>query len=241
MNLVVLFESDFIPGSHTAVLEGRRLRHMRDIHRASPGHTLKVGMLNGLTGQGLITSMDRQRLSMEVSLDLEPPPPLPLNLVLALPRPKVLNRVVAAAASMGVKNIWLIHAYKVEKSYWQSPRLSPENLVAQSILGLEQARDTVLPAIAVKQRFKPFVEDELPAIAADTLALVADPSGETVPPVDLTTPVTLAIGPEGGFIPYEVDLLKRAGFTAVHLGQRILRVETALPAVIYRLFSPSLL
>ncbi len=241
MNLVLLFDNDFIPGSLTAVLEGRRLRHVTNIHRASPGDSLKVGLANGRTGQGLITDMDRQQLRLEVSLDREPPPPLPLNLVLALPRPKVLNRVVAAAASMGVKNIWLIHAYKVEKSYWQSPRLSLENLVAQSVLGLEQARDTVLPAIVLKNRFKPFVEDDLPAITAGTLALVADPSGLAPPPVDLTIPVTLAIGPEGGFIPYEIDMLARSGFASVHLGQRILRVETAIPAMIYRLFSPALL
>ncbi|MDF2643927.1 MAG: Ribosomal small subunit methyltransferase, partial [Pseudomonas sp.] len=116
------------------------------------------------------------------------------------------------------------------------PFLEPEAIREQLILGLEQARDSVLPEIVIEKRFKPFVEDRLPALARDTLGLVGHPGNFPPCPRAVETPVTLAIGPEGGWIPYEVDLLGRAGLQPVQLGERILRVETAVTALLARLF-----
>src|SRR5207245_8560940 len=103
------------------------------------------------------------------------------------------------------------------------------------ILGLEQARDTVLPQIETHRLFRPFVEQELPSVAASTLALVAHPTAADACPRDVQQPVTLAIGPEGGFIAEEIASLERVGFRAVHFGARILRVETAVAALVARL------
>jgi RsmE family RNA methyltransferase len=55
-------------------------------------------------------------------------------------------------------------------------------------------------------------------------------------PHDVNCAVTLVIGPEGGFIPFEIELLEKNGFQAVTLGPRILRVENAIPALAGRLF-----
>jgi len=171
-------------------------------------------------------------VELEVTIDRDPPPPLELTLVLALPRPKVLNRVVAAATSMGIKRIFLINAWRVEKSYWKSPRLSDENLRAHAIAGLEQSRDTILPSIELRRFFRRFVEDELPSLARGTRALVAHPGAREACPRDVREPVTLVIGPEGGFIAEEIESLERAGCTPVSLGARILRVETAVAGLV---------
>ncbi|HEX6097633.1 MAG TPA: 16S rRNA (uracil(1498)-N(3))-methyltransferase [Thermoanaerobaculia bacterium] len=234
MNLILLFEDDFV-APDVAQLRGRRLEHVTGVHRAAVGASLGVGVAGGRIGTGVVTRLD-EVLELQVTLDREPPPPLPLTLVLALPRPKVLNRVIASATSLGVKRILLVNAWRVEKSYWKSPRLSEENLLLQSVLGLEQAKDTVLPSITLHRLFRPFVEDELPSIAGDSLALVAHPVAAAPCPRAVTTPVTLAIGPEGGFIAQEVESLQRLGFAPVSLGDRILRVETAVAALIARLF-----
>ena len=235
MNLILLFPEDFIDETHVR-LTGRRLEHVTRVHRAAAGDALVAGLTGGRIGRGEVLRLDTDALEMRVTLDRDPPPPLPLTLVLALPRPKVLNRVIASATSLGVKHIHLINAWRVEKSYWKSPRLAEENLRMQSILGLEQARDTVLPSIALHRFFRTFVEDELPAIARDSLALVAHPGSTDACPRGVTQPVTLVIGPEGGFIADELASLDRAGFARVSLGERILRVETAVAAVIGRLF-----
>jgi RsmE family RNA methyltransferase len=135
-----------------------------------------------------------------------------------------------------VKKIILLNCFRVEKSFWQSPFLGEEATKEQLILGLEQARDTVLPEVLLRPLFKPFVEDELPALIKETLPLVAHPHATAQCPRDVKRTVTLAIGPEGGFIPYEIEKLIACGFSPVQMGERILSVETAVPALIARLF-----
>jgi RsmE family RNA methyltransferase len=235
VNLILLFPEDFLD-EQRVLLTGRRREHVMHVHRAALGDALIVGVAGGRIGTGEITRLDDDALEMRVSITEDPPPPIPLTLVLALPRPKVLNRVIAGATSLGVKRIYLINAWRVEKSYWKSPRLSEENLLAQRILGLEQSRDTTLPTIEVRRLFRPFVEDDLPSIARDSLALVAHPTAPVECPRNVARPVTLAIGPEGGFIEQEIASLDRVGFAPVALGPRILRVETAVASIIGRLF-----
>jgi RsmE family RNA methyltransferase len=48
--------------------------------------------------------------------------------------------------------------------------------------------------------------------------------------------MALAIGPEGGFIAEEVASFERGDFHPVTIGERILRVETAVAALIARLY-----
>ena len=225
MNLILLFPEDFA-GEDQVRLTGRRLEHVTRVHRASVGDSLVVGVVGGGVGRGEVTRLDGESLEMRVRIDSDPPAPLDVTLVLALPRPKVLNRVVASATSLGVKRIYLVNAWRVEKSYWKSPRLSEENLRTQRILGLEQARDTVVPLIEKRRFFRPFVEKELPALIEGRRALVAHPGGtERATPGE---PVVIAIGPEGGFIAEEIASLASIGFSNMSLGARILRVETAV-------------
>ncbi|MFU6375052.1 16S rRNA (uracil(1498)-N(3))-methyltransferase [Metapseudomonas otitidis] len=235
MNLLLLEEGDFVAPGH-ALLRGRRLKHLQDVHRAEAGDSLRVGLLGGAMGEGRLTVLEADHAELQVSLDQPPPAKLPLTLLLALPRPKMLRRVLQTVATMGVPRLVLLNSYRVEKSFWQTPFLEPAAIREQLILGLEQGRDTMLPEVVIEKRFKPFVEDRLPALAAGTRALIGHPGPWPDCPRAVEGPVTLAIGPEGGWIPYEVEKLQAAGFEAVQLGERILRVETAVTALLARLF-----
>ncbi|MGB0360821.1 MAG: 16S rRNA (uracil(1498)-N(3))-methyltransferase, partial [Endozoicomonas sp.] len=196
----------------------------------------RVGLVNGNMGTGVITYLSSDQMQLKVILDTVPPPPLPLTVLLALPRPKMLKRALQHMTSLGVKKIVLMNSYRVEKSFWQSPWLSPEKIQEQLVLGLEQARDTLLPEVFLEKRFKPFAEDRLPALMKGQRGLVAHPVGGQVCPHQINEPAVLAIGPEGGFIEYEVDKLEQAGFDRIHLGSRILRVETAVTAIVSKLY-----
>ncbi|TDV66100.1 16S rRNA (uracil(1498)-N(3))-methyltransferase [Pseudomonas sp. LP_7_YM] len=235
MNLLLLEEADFISADRV-VLRDRRLKHLQEVHRAEIGDCLRVGRVGGLLGSAELLRLEGREAELCVTFDRPPPSKLPLTLILALPRPKMLRRVFQTIATMGVPKVILINSYRVEKSFWQTPFLEPAAIREQLILGLEQARDSVLPDIIIEKRFKPFVEDRLPAIVEGTLGLVGHPGGFPACPRVVGQPVTLAIGPEGGWIPYEVDLLRESGLAPVQLGERILRVETAVTALLARLF-----
>ncbi len=235
MNLLLLDAADFV-ADNRVLLRDRRLTHLQQVHRAEAGEQLRVGRVGGNMGSGQLLRLDAHEAELQVSFDQPPPAKLPVTLLLALPRPKMLRRVLQTVAAMGVPRLVLLNSYRVEKSFWQTPFLEPAAIHEQLILGLEQARDTVLPEVIIEKRFKPFVEDRLPQLAADTLGLVGHPGDFPHCPRAVTQPVTLAIGPEGGWIPYEVDKLAAAGLRPVQLGERILRVETAASALLARLF-----
>ncbi|HEX6177178.1 MAG TPA: 16S rRNA (uracil(1498)-N(3))-methyltransferase [Thermoanaerobaculia bacterium] len=234
MNLILLFENDFVADGEVR-LTGRRRDHVLSVHRAAPGDELTVGIAGGRIGRGRIVRIDGESIDMTVALDANPPAPIPITLILAVPRPKVLNRVIGAVASLGIKRVFLINAWRVEKSYWKSPRMSEENLRQQIILGLEQGRDTILPSIETRRLFRPFVEDELPDVARGTTAIVAHPYATEECPRAVEGAITLAVGPEGGFIAAEIASFERAGMRPVTFGSRVLRVETAVAALIGRL------
>ncbi|HDS1698022.1 MULTISPECIES: 16S rRNA (uracil(1498)-N(3))-methyltransferase [Pseudomonas] len=235
MNLLLLEETDFV-SANRVVLADRRFTHMQEIHRVAVGDNLRVGRINGLMGKATVLRLEKHEAELAVTFDRQPPAKLPLTLVLAVPRPKMLRRLFQTVATLGVPRLILLNSYKVEKSFWQTPFLQPDTIRENLILGLEQARDTVLPEVIIEKRFKPFVEDRLPTIAAGTLGLVGHPGPYPACPRAVEQAVTLAIGPEGGWIPYEIDLLGKAGLAPVQLGDRILRVETAVTALLSRIF-----
>jgi RsmE family RNA methyltransferase len=234
MNLLLL-TPDEVADDATALLTGRRHEHARAVLRVQAGETLRVGVRGGNCGTAEVLSEGPDGLRLRVTLDREPPPRSGVSLVLAIPRPKALRRVIPAVASLGVDRVVLVNAARVEKSYFDSRILAPAVLGGLIDLGLEQACDTRPPTIEVRERFRPFVEDELDAWAGRAVRLLPHPPAQrALSRVESNQPVVLAIGPDGGWVPFEVGLFERCGFVPVSLGPRVLRVEVAVSYVIGR-------
>ena len=213
----------------------RQIQHLSQHVQLNAGDTLKVGIRNGQRYLTEVVTISEQHILLRPIQVEAVPAKLPVHLILALPRPKVLRRIIMDAVTLGVQRISLIHSYRVDKSYWQSPFL--QHLDDYVTLGLEQAGDTIEPEIQLYKRFKPFVEDVLPTFISDQKpAYVAHPYAEQQMPHAIQHSCCLIVGPEGGFIPYEVDLLKKNGCQARRLGNRILRTETAVSHILGRLF-----
>lgn len=213
----------------------RQLEHLRTHVDVQAGDTLKVGVREGKRYLTEVLSVSGQQIQLKPLREEAVPAKLPVTLIVAMPRPKVLRRLIMDSVTLGVEKIILLHSYRVDKSYWQTPFLQQLNHYID--LGLEQAGDTIAPQIELHKRFKPFVEDVLPTlISADRPAFVAHPYEDLKMPAGIAHGCTIVIGPEGGFIPYEIELLKKNGCQAVSLGSRIIRTETVIPYVLGRLF-----
>lgn len=235
MNIVLLdprqTESDL-----WSITSKRQLEHLQTHLEIKVGDTLKVGIREGKRYLTEVMNASEKSVYLKPIQEELVPKKLPVTLIVALPRPKVLRRLIMDAVTLGVEKIILIHSYRVDKSYWQTPFLQQLDHYVE--LGLEQAGDTVAPKIELYKRFKPFVEDVLPSLITDECpAYVAHPYVDAKMPKAIDHTCTIVIGPEGGFIPYEIDLLIKNGCQGFSLGSRIIRTETVIPYVLGRLFS----
>lgn len=234
MNRILIDPAEWAP-DRTVVLSDRRAVHIRTVLRAVPGSELRLGLIDGPTGTGIVRSVSDSAVMLECVFEsaLPPDPPL-LDLLLALPRPKVMKRFWPVLASFGVRRVGLINAERVERVYFDSHVLEPGFIRAQLLEGCEQAGGTRLPQVTVHRRFRPFIEDELADWSPGTCRIVAHP-GTAARMRDRVSPdpagVLLAVGPEGGWNAFELGLLESRGFQSVGLAGGALRTDVACIAL----------
>ncbi|MBO7146340.1 MAG: 16S rRNA (uracil(1498)-N(3))-methyltransferase [Lentisphaeria bacterium] len=230
MNLLLLTEEDRC-GNVFEVTE-RRAEHIRTVLRASCGDTIKCGMLNGKIGNGILLELERNRAKIQCdSFDLEPPPKNNIIPIISLPRPQSFKKTLHFIASAGIAKAFFVGSAKVEKSYWKSSAMQPENILEEIKLGLEQGVDTIEPELIFYPELHTFFEKEESFLQSCQTKIIAHPEpGAPLCPHALSseTPVLLAIGPEGGYTTREVEVFRNHGFNCVSLGRNILRVEFAL-------------
>ena len=242
MNLIILTDSD-ASGDDRYKLTDHRAEHIRNVLKLVPGDHIEVGLLNGPQGTGLVESVSSDAITIRTEqLEMIAEPVPIIDLICALPRPQTLKKVLVTSAMMGVRRLYLVRANRVEKSYFQSPLLQSQNYERHLIEGLSQGKLTRMPEVSIHDRFRRFFEDNLREDYSDDsdspCQLLPDPECETslagVYPrdADLSSSVLLAIGPEGGWVPFEVELMERIGFQRFKLGRWVLRVETAVAAAL---------
>jgi 16S rRNA (uracil1498-N3)-methyltransferase len=237
VNLLLLEPGELGPEG-LVELADRRAQHAREVLGARPGARLRAGLLAGPLGEAEVLTDDGRRLVLRFRPSAPAPPRPAVDLLLALPRPKVLRRLLAPLAALGLGRLLLTNAWKVERDYFDTHVLGPAVLGAELRLGLEQARDTRLPVVSVHKHLRALLEDELDDLCPGALRLVADPAGrERLHAAVAAAPagasrLLLAVGPEGGWIARELELLARHDFRLVGLGPRPLRTDVACLALV---------
>lgn len=229
---ILLINKQHIDSQNTAIIDDpKQVEHIKTILKAAVGDRLKIGVLGGKMGVGYIASMGDSIQLQACLLDKKPPAKLPLTVVLALPRPKILRRLIMDMTAMGVSRIVIINSVRCQKSYWQSPQLTQTDHFILD--GLQQSCDTIKPDIILAKRFRPFVEDELSQWAGAKWVLHPyDVGSNTCHATDYkhALPSVVFIGAEGGFVPFEIELLIQHGVVPIRLGDRILRTEAVVNA-----------
>ena len=233
MNIILVTAEEI--NNDRVVLTDHRAAHIIKVLRSNQGDRVRVGVINNRRGMGTILNLtDRLPYHVELVVELreEATPRPPIDLLLALPRPIMLKRIFSQAAALGFGSITLINANRVEKSFWEASLLNEASYRSHLLHGLEQAVDTRLPEVRCFTRFKPFVEDVLPDMMREySHCLLAHPAGNrTLKEVLTGNPgrILLAVGPEGGWVKYEVGKFLEQGFSAFTIGERILKVDTAV-------------
>ena len=238
MNLVLLEQAEMSMGCNV-VLSGRRYEHVKTVHRAKVGDSLRVGVVDGCMGEAVVTRIDDREVQLSVGeLTEVAPAPLPLVVCVALPRPPTLNKVLQQLTAMGIKRFHFFHSRRVEKSFWQSHALGDDEVGRQLRLGLEQGRDTRMPQVQWHRGFRAFVEEAVPSLLETVTAGYFAHVGAGRPCPSTAEETLVVVGPEGGFVPYEVTRLEEAGLGGVGLGPRPLRVETACVSLAARVGLP---
>ena len=230
----ILFESSEIADG-VATCSDARAEHILAVLHGEVGQTLKTGELDGRIGTGEIVSIEGRTVAVKVSHTEESLRPW-CDLVLAPPRPRVMKRLLPQLASLGVGTIVLVGAKKVEKDFWGATLLKEENYRPLLVDGLMQAGTSVVPRMETRRNFRRFVGDELDTLFPTANRVVGHPGGAPNAPVQKPGRLLLAVGPEGGWTDDEVSLLESHGFSRYSLGSRILRTDTALVALLARLW-----
>jgi 16S rRNA (uracil1498-N3)-methyltransferase len=239
MNLL-LFEPEELRDSLLRLdAADRRARHITGVLGLGAGDRLRIGMINGKMGTGRIRSSDRGMFVIEVEL-ASPPPVLPgIVLILALPRPIMLRRILKQATVLGVRSFHLIRSQRVQKSYFQTNLLRPEEMRGVLLQGLEQAVDTRIPEIRVHPQFKPFIEEVVPAIGVDSRLLAHPGAKRNLAGLFAGNRTgmnfAVAVGPEGGWNDFELQCFLDRGFAGFSMGPLILHVDTAVVVLLSQL------
>lgn len=118
---IVLLESEDIQSDTWSIHSKRQLQHLREHLDITVGQNLKIGIRNGARYITEIVSIHEQEVCLQPISEEAVPAKIPVHLIVALPRPKVLRRLIMDSVTLGVEKISLIHSYRVDKSYWQTP------------------------------------------------------------------------------------------------------------------------
>ena len=209
-----------------------RAQHILTVLRRQPGDQFDAGLLDGPRGKGTLLSVDKEHLALTFTWGAPPPLLHPLVLLIGLPRPQTARTLLREVTSLGVAAMHFIRTEKGEASYGDSTLWHSSEWEECAINGAAQAFCTRLPVVTHGRT----LADRLSTLPAGSTRIALDnyeaPGALSQVAVPTGQSIALALGSERGWSAPERELLRRHGFSFAHLGERVLRTETACIAAV---------
>ncbi|MCK5688683.1 16S rRNA (uracil(1498)-N(3))-methyltransferase [Myxococcota bacterium] len=211
---------DFSPGKNTLLKEDAH--YLRRVLRLRPGHPLTVFDGEGLEAEATLIGFIKNGAEIEVGEALRREPPTPkITLAVGAPKGERADFLIEKATELGVHTLVFVDFARTVT------RLDPDSERFKRFERISRAAATQCGRADLLQIKAPISFQELLQLP-DPLRLVAAPAGAPIQSISLQEEsLTIAIGPEGGFIQEEELAMREAAFKNFALAPYILRTETA--------------
>jgi 16S rRNA (uracil1498-N3)-methyltransferase len=220
--VATFFAADAFVVGGTLTLAEEAAHHIR-VARVAVGECVALRDGAGKAALGTLVKVSRSSALVDVTETSEMPRPAPIHLLAPVADRDRMLWLAEKVTELGVTS-WRPLVWRRSKSV--SPRGEGPTF---------QAKVRARMTSAMVQSGGGWLPDIFPeatierAVAAAPLGtrLILSKDGEPIVGVPMKTPITIALGPEGGMEPGERDAFIGAAFLPVTLGQTTLRFETA--------------
>jgi len=207
-------------------IAGAELRYVTRVRRLGAGDTVELRDSSGRRFEGIVERSDRRSAVVTVTGELGPGPiAAPVTVVTAVPKRNIMDDVVRKLSELGVQRL--------------APVVTARSVVDPGPARIERWRRIAAESVRQCGRDLPMridgtgaLPEALAGVPTTGTRLILHNGGGREPlgriaARGLVAPVTVCVGPEGGFTDDEVGLAVGSGFRVAGLGPLILRVETA--------------
>lgn len=214
-------------GGATITLAAEASHHIGRVLRMQAGQPLTLFNGDGSEYPATIAAVDKRQVTVTLGEALLAPraSPLAVHLGIAISKGERMDWVIQKATELGVAQITPLDSERVEVrlhgeradkklAHWSGIAVAACEQSARNRLPLLEPIQPLEQWLAQVQAQCKYVLDHRSAQPLDTGAAKPDS-------------VALLIGPEGGLSEREIDAARRHGFSALQLGPRVLRTETA--------------
>jgi len=227
----IFIDAGLHPGQEV-VIPSDQAHYLRHVMRLNSGDMLT--MFNGLGGEYLasVSGLAKNYASCRIESfdDVDRELPIGVHIIQSANKSEKIETVLQKCTELGAAGFQIAAS---ERSQFKLPEAKREARLERwrkiIIEAAEQSGRTAIPSLAYHHsladvEFQPQAFALHPHAALPFATIRSDMTG--------ATGISLAVGPEGGFSNRDLQMLQDAGCRSLAFGPRIMRTETAAPALL---------